>query len=112
MHQIKESAFFMKEAILRGDFASFVDVMREAWEYKKSSSKSISNPMINDYIDRATAAGALASKVSGAGGGGFIMYFVPPECRNNVLNVISDSSSWVSNCHFTMEGSQCWTIER
>lgn len=112
MHRIKESATFMKEAILLGDFDSFVEIMRAAWENKKNSSKSVSNPLINDYIDRATKAGALAAKVSGAGGGGFIMYFVLPECRNNVINAISDANSWVSNCHFTMEGAQCWTIKR
>lgn len=111
MHKIKESAIFMKEAILRGDFDSFIDIMRTAWESKKNSSKSVSNPIIDDYINRATEAGALAAKVSGAGGGGFIMYFVPPEYRNNVIKVISDSKSWVSNCHFTMEGSQCWKIK-
>ncbi len=111
MHQIKESAILLKEAILRGDFDSFIDIMRAAWEAKKNSSKSVSNPLINDYIDRATEAGALAAKVSGAGGGGFIMYFVPPEHRNNVIKVISDSNSWVSNCHFTMDGSQCWRIK-
>ena len=111
MHQMKQSAILMKEAILLGDFDTFIDIMRTAWEAKKNSSKSVSNPLINDYIERATEAGALAAKVSGAGGGGFIMYFVPPEYRNNVIKVISDSNSWVSNCHFTLEGSQCWTIK-
>ena len=80
----------MKEAILLGDFDLFIGIMRAAWEAKKNSSKSVSNPLINDYIERATEAGALAAKVSGAGGG-FIMYFVPPEYRNNVIKVISDS---------------------
>jgi len=112
MHKLKESAILMKEAILLGDFDSFVDIMRATWEAKKKSSNSVSNPLINDSINRAIEAGALAAKVSGAGGGGFIMYFVPPEYRKNVIKVISDSNSWVSNCHFTMEGSQCWTIKR
>lgn len=110
MHHIKDSALQMKEAILRGDFEKFVEIMRWAWDEKKSSSKSVSSPEINSYIEKATEAGALCAKVSGAGGGGFVMYFVPPESRKNVISVISDANSWVSNCHFTMEGSQCWTI--
>ncbi|WP_145525400.1 dehydrogenase [Yersinia vastinensis] len=109
MHHIKASALHMKESILRGDFNTFVDIMRAAWDMKKSSSAKVSTPEIDNYIERAIKAGALCAKVSGAGGGGFIMYFVPPEHRNNVINVISDTNSWVSNCHFTTEGSQCWT---
>ena len=111
MHQLKESANLMKEAILLGDFDAFVEIMRASWEAKKKTSNSVSNALINDYINRATEAGALAAKVSGAGGGGFIMYFVPQEYRNNVIEVISDSNSWVSNCNFTKQGSQCWTIK-
>ncbi|CNK84134.1 dehydrogenase [Yersinia alsatica] len=109
MHHIKESALHMKESILRGDFDTFVDIMRAAWDMKKNSSAKVSTPEIDNYIERAIKAGALCAKVSGAGGGGFIMYFVPPEYRNNVIKVISDANSWVSNCHFTTEGSQCWT---
>lgn len=111
MHQIRESAFYMKEAILRGDFDTFVDIMRVAWDKKKNSSKSVSNPEIDQYINKAIRAGALCAKVSGAGGGGFIMYFVPTEYRKNVISAIKDEQSWVSNCHFTTNGSQCWTIK-
>lgn len=110
MHHIKESAFHMKEAILCGDFDAFVNIMRVAWGKKKNSSKNVSSPKIDNYVKRAMEAGALCAKVSGAGGGGFIMYFVPPEYRKNVIEVISDETSWVSNCHFTLEGSQCWTV--
>ena len=77
---------------------------------KNKSAKSVSNLQINAYIERAIHAGARCANVSGAGVGGFIMYFVPPEYRKNVIQTISDSNSWVSNCHFTMRGSQCWTI--
>lgn len=110
MHQIKELALYMKESILRGDFDAFVDIMRESWDMKKNSSVKVSTPEIDNYIERAIEAGALCAKVSGAGGGGFIMYFVPPEYRSNVIKVISDANSWVSNCHFTTEGSQTWTL--
>jgi D-glycero-alpha-D-manno-heptose-7-phosphate kinase len=110
MHRVKEASIGMKEAILRGDFDTFVDIMRHAWEMKKRTSEGITNPEIDNYIARATEAGALSAKVSGAGGGGFIMYFTPPEYRQNVIETISDGKSWVSNCHFTDEGSQCWIV--
>ncbi len=110
MHQLKRSALHMKEAILRGDFRAFVDYMNLSWESKRKSANSVSNPHIDETIEMAKKTGALCAKVSGAGGGGFIMYFVPPEKRQNVIQVLSDRGGWISNCHFTKEGSQCWTI--
>jgi D-glycero-alpha-D-manno-heptose-7-phosphate kinase len=110
MHQIKYSALHMKEALLRGNFDAFVKCLNTSWENKKQSAHGVSNPHINETIELAKNAGALGAKISGAGGGGFIMYFIPPEKRNNVINAIKSKGGWVSNCHFSLEGSQCWTI--
>ena len=50
--------------------------------------------------------GALAGKVSGAGGGGFMLFFVPTERRMDVIQALSRFNGQVSNCHFTKNGSQ------
>jgi D-glycero-alpha-D-manno-heptose-7-phosphate kinase len=110
MHGMKREALIMKECLLKGDFAGIVDSMREGWESKKRSAKTVSTIEIETTYNAAINAGALAGKVSGAGGGGFMMFFVPPENRMNVIRRLSDIKGQVSNCHFTKNGAQAWTV--
>lgn len=110
MHGIKREALVMKECLLKGDFQGIVDSMRLGWKNKKRSAKTVSNPHIEEIYNAAIAAGALAGKVSGAGGGGFMMFFVPPEYRMSVVRVLNQYEGQVSNCHFTRHGTQAWRI--
>jgi len=108
MHGIKREALAMKECLLRGDFEGLVESMRLGWENKKRSAKTVSNPHIDAIYDAAMQAGALAGKVSGAGGGGFMWFFVPTERRMDVIRALNDFGGQVSNCHFTKHGTQAW----
>ncbi|TJZ77285.1 GHMP family kinase ATP-binding protein [Chitiniphilus eburneus] len=110
MHGIKREALVMKECLLRGDFAGLVESMRLGWENKKRSAKTVSNPHIDEIYEAAIEAGALAGKVSGAGGGGFMLFFVPTEKRMDVVRTLSKYQGQVSNCHFTKNGTQAWRI--
>jgi D-glycero-alpha-D-manno-heptose-7-phosphate kinase len=110
MHAIKREAATMKECLLKGDFDGIVTSMRGGWENKKRSAKTVSNPHIEDIYDAAIQAGALAGKVSGAGGGGFMMFFVPPDKRMDVIRTLRQFEGEVSNCHFTKYGTQAWRI--
>lgn len=110
MHGIKREALAMKECLLRGDFPGLVESMRLGWENKKRSAKTVSNPHIDAIYDGAIQAGALAGKVSGAGGGGFMWFFVPTEKRMDVIRTLSGFGGQVSNCHFTKYGTQAWRI--
>jgi D-glycero-alpha-D-manno-heptose-7-phosphate kinase len=110
MHGIKREALVMKECLLRGDFAGLVDSMRTGWENKKRSAKTVSNPHIDEIYGEALKAGALAGKVSGAGGGGFMLFFVPTERRMDVIRALHRFNGLVSNCHFTKYGTQAWRI--
>lgn len=110
MHSIKSEALAMKECLLKGDFTGFVASMRSGWESKKRSSKSVSNPEIEAIHASALRAGALAGKVSGAGGGGFMMFFVPTERRMQVIRALGAFQGQASNCHFTEHGTQAWRI--
>jgi D-glycero-alpha-D-manno-heptose-7-phosphate kinase len=108
MHGIKREALVMKECLLRGDFEGMVDSLRQGWESKKQSARTVSNSRIDEIYDAALCAGARAGKVSGAGGGGFMMFFVPPERRMNVMRTLQGFEGQVSNCHFTQLGTQAW----
>ena len=110
MHGMKREALVMKECLLRGNFAGLVDSMRLGWENKKRSAKTVSNPHIDAIYDTAIQAGALAGKVSGAGGGGFMLFFVPPEKRMAVIRALQRFEGQVSNCHFTKHGTQAWRV--
>jgi D-glycero-alpha-D-manno-heptose-7-phosphate kinase len=110
MHGIKREALTMKECLLRGDFPGLVESMRLGWENKKRSAKTVSNPNIDAIYDAAIQAGALAGKVSGAGGGGFMWFFVPTEKRMDVIRTLNGFGGQVSNCHFTKHGTQAWKI--
>jgi len=110
MHGIKREALVMKECLLRGDFNGIVESMRQGWENKKKSAKTVSNPHIDEIYDAAINAGALAGKVSGAGGGGFMMFFVPPDKRMDVIRTLGRYEGQVSNCHFTKHGTQAWRV--
>jgi D-glycero-alpha-D-manno-heptose-7-phosphate kinase len=110
MHGIKHEAQAMKECLLRGDFAGLVESMRLGWMNKKRSAKTVSNPQIDSIYDEAIQAGALAGKVSGAGGGGFMWFFVPTEKRMDVIRKLNGFGGQVSNCHFTKNSAQAWRI--
>ncbi len=110
MHGLKLEAQTMKECVLRGDLPGIVASLRQGWESKKATSAVVSNPLINTLHDAALQAGALAGKVSGAGGGGFMLFFVPPENRMQVMRMLQGCEGQVSNCHFTEQGASAWRL--
>lgn len=110
MHGIKREALMMKECLLSGDFTGLVESMRMGWENKKRSAETVSNSRIDEIYAKAIEAGALAGKVSGAGGGGFMLFFVPTEKRMDVVRALSVLGGAVSNCHFTKYGTQAWRV--
>ena len=110
MFALKSDAVAMKEAILRGDLAQYPKIVGRSWAAKKKTAQGISNPEIDALFDAAMAAGALAGKISGAGGGGFVMFFVPPARRMGVLRELNRFPGRVMNFHFTGVGAQSWTL--
>ncbi len=110
MHKIKQSAIDMKTAILRGEINTFATILGQAWEDKKKMANSITNPMIQEAFDKALSAGAIAGKVSGAGGGGFIMFVVEPTKRKEVERALSALEGRVVEFQFSDKGTQSWKI--
>lgn len=109
-HRIKRSAVDMKLAILKGDAAAFARIIGQAWEDKKRMASAISNPVIQEAFDVAMNAGAMAGKVSGAGGGGFIMFIVDPIRRKEVESALSRLNGFVMPFQFTDGGAHGWHI--
>lgn len=112
MFALKQDAVAMKEAILRCDLDSYAEIMRKSWESKKQLAQSISNPRLDDIYDEAMNAGAIAGKISGAGGGGFFMFFVPTHRRMAVVRKLRQHEGELMNFHFTSIGVQSWTMSK
>jgi len=110
MHALKADALLMKEAILKGDIISFAKHLGRSWEAKKKMAASITNPYIDSIYEAAREAGAYAGKVSGAGGGGFMMFIVDPVKRIQVIQKLSKMDGQVIKFHFVKDGTQGWRI--
>ena len=111
LKRLKDDALAMKEAVLKGDFASLAERMRDSWEAKKLTAHGITTPEIDELFRRAAGAGALAGKVSGAGGGGFVIFFVDPSRRLEVIRALGGLGGEVRPCHFTKRGTEGWRLE-
>lgn len=110
MHELKREALMMKQYLLQGDFQGIVQSMILGWENKKRLATSVSNHQIDEIYDAALSAGAKAGKISGAGGGGFMLFFVSPEQRLDVIQNLTRFDGVFSNCHFSKNGTQAWKI--
>ncbi len=110
MHALKGEAIAMKESLLRGDFDQLVESVRAGWEAKKQMAKSISNPQIDEIYELAQRAGMRAGKISGAGGGGFMMMLVDPVRRMDVMRALQQMPGQIYTCHFTKYGTQGWKL--
>lgn len=110
MHRVKADAFSIKEAILRGDFRAFADIVGKTWESKKKTARSVSNVEMDTIYNAALEAGAYSGKVSGAGGGGFMMFIVDPVKKVQVVEALQKSGGEVKPFHFINEGTLSWQI--
>lgn len=113
MHRIKQEAFRMKEALLRGDFQLLHEVLRTSWCAKKQMASGIVNDSIEDTYRRALEAGAHCARISGAGGGGFMFFLVDPMRKSRVAEALHacQGDGVVYGCHFTGAGAQAWRVK-
>ena len=109
MHQVKQDAFEMKEAILTNRLDRFSEILDRAWQNKKRMAGSISNPEIDELYNYAKTHGAQAGKISGAGGGGFIMFAVDPVNKYDLKIALAAKGHRTLDINFTHEGAQAWT---
>lgn len=110
MHSVKEDSFLMKEALLKGDFVTFADVLGHSWESKKKMAKTVTNKKIDEIYEKAISSGAVSGKVSGAGGGGFMFFFVDPLKKFALVEELNKLEGRAINFHFTKNGTTSWTI--
>ena len=72
----------------RGDILAFGELLNEGWKLKRTLSRKITNEQIDDLYAKAMSSGATGGKLCGAGGGGFLLLFVPPEKQPAVMTAM------------------------
>jgi len=110
MHQLKHEAIEMKECVLKGDLRRLETTLQAGWMAKKKTATTVSNPLIETLERLAFAHGARAAKVSGAGGGGFMMFLCDPERRIELTRILLQQGGSIMNFHFTPQGATSWRI--
>ena len=110
MHKLKEQAILMKEAILRGELYRIGEILDYGWKYKKQMAEGISNPIIDEIYEEAVKAGATGGKISGAGGGGFMLFYCPKNTRYNVIKALQKFGGEFRRFQFTKYGLETWRV--
>jgi D-glycero-alpha-D-manno-heptose-7-phosphate kinase len=106
----KDFAVEMKNALLRGRTDAFGDLLHQAWEAKKKLSPRIATPFIDEAYEAAKQHGALGGKVTGAGGGGFMLFYCVFERKHEVADALARLGATVSEFAFEPNGLETWTI--
>lgn len=84
LRRLKQMAVEGRRALEAGELDAIGELLHEGWTLKKQLASQISNSEIDDLYDAARKAGALGGKIAGAGGGGFLLLYCPPEKRAGV----------------------------
>jgi D-glycero-alpha-D-manno-heptose-7-phosphate kinase len=108
MHQLKIQASQMKEAMLKGQLDAIGTILNFGFEQKRKMAKNISNDLIEQIYSAAKSAGATGGKISGAGGGGFMVFYCPGTTRYNVIKALEPFKGTVHNYTFTKKGLTTW----
>ncbi len=108
LNTLKRDAVSMKEHLLTGDLRAFSGVLGKSWESKKRLAHSITNAHIEEIFALALASGAQTGKVSGAGGGGVIMFVVDPRERPRLIDALRALEGRMIPSHFAQKGAEAW----
>jgi D-glycero-alpha-D-manno-heptose-7-phosphate kinase len=106
MHQIHGTAAQMRDALLKGNFRAFATLLHEGWEAKKKVSERISNPLIDEAYSIALQSGALGGKITGAGGGGFLLLFCEERHQVRVREAMARLNIRQMSFEFDLTGAQ------
>lgn len=111
MFEIKKQTAVMKEAVLKGDFNGIAESLHQNWLAKKKTASIISNPHIEETYNYILENGGIAAKISGAGGGGFMMIWCDPKNRYNLIKALKNRQEGKTKIiNFVDYGTQAWTI--
>lgn len=110
MHQLKQQALMMKEALLKGRVHEIGEILDFGFRQKKEMAEGISNTLMEEIYMSAKKAGATGGKISGAGGGGFMIFYCPENTKYPVMDALKNFGGECRNYQFVDHGLTSWTI--
>ncbi|MBA2745764.1 MAG: dehydrogenase, partial [Flavisolibacter sp.] len=110
MHQLKQQSQMMKEALLKGKLNEFGEILDYGYQQKRKMAAGISNPLMEEIYETAKSSGATGGKISGAGGGGFMIFYCPGTTKYNVIKSLQKFGGVHRNYAFVEHGLKTWTI--
>jgi D-glycero-alpha-D-manno-heptose-7-phosphate kinase len=106
LHYLRHAAEETRQALEDGDLPRLGEILRDTWEQKKRLAFGISNSQIDEVYGRAIASGAVGGKVTGAGGGGFLLLYCEPEHREAVCAEMDRLGLYRMDFQFDMGGAK------
>lgn len=108
MNELKQQAMDMKVALLRNNLKEFGNLLNVGWDAKKKMADGITNPVIDELYSEAIRTGAVGAKISGAGGGGFMMIYCDYSKKHRVAERLESLGGTVVDFQFERKGLQSW----
>ena len=105
LHKNKELTFRMKKIVEKGDYNLFIKKINEYWELKKKFNKDVTNQKIENIVHSARKKGAISAKITGAGNGGHILFFVEIENKDKLRDFLEKKGMVVRNFIYSNNGS-------
>jgi D-glycero-alpha-D-manno-heptose-7-phosphate kinase len=110
MHMLKQQSIMMKEALLKGRVHEIGEILDFGFRQKKQMAEGISNPLMDEIYSAAKKAGATGGKISGAGGGGFMIFYCPGNSKFSVTESLKSFGGTNASYRFVKHGLTSWTI--
>ena len=110
MHQLKEQARMMKEAMLKGRLNEIGEILDFGFQQKRLMAANISNRSLEEIYEGAKTAGATGGKISGAGGGGFMIFYCPANTRYSVIEKLKEFGGITRPYQFAQTGLNTWSV--
>ena len=105
LHQIKQLGYRMRDALKAGDLRGFASLLHESWMAKKRVSPKISNSRIDAVYELAIENGALGGKITGAGGGGFLLLYCESQNQDQVRRSLQGQGLKEMSFTFDFQGA-------
>ncbi|MFT4601024.1 MAG: D-glycero-alpha-D-manno-heptose-7-phosphate kinase [Arenicella sp.] len=110
-HEIKDEAIHLKEELAKNQLNAIGEILNKSWENKKKMARGITNQTIDLIYNTAMENGAEGGKISGAGGGGFILFYVESAKKNQVIQALQTFNGNIIPFRLVDEGVQSWVVE-
>ncbi len=105
LHNIKEIALEVQLCLERGDLDTFASLLHYSWQEKRRLAPGLSTAFIDECYELARQHGAVAGKITGAGGGGFLMLYCPEPAQDQVTHALEEHGLKRMNFRFDQQGA-------